>query len=216
MSTEASLGELSRAQQIASARGALLAVAPPEQLLAERDDDARPALVVVGAKHDGWFGGFLAEHAQASLRCPVLQVRDGSCRRYSHLVLATDVESALGEMLTAARFVAPELPALFLHAYDNPFEAMLRLNGASQAAVAHYRREAEKAARERVRAHMERWHLRDAPLRLVHGAPRFVLKRVPRRALLVIHRGRSRLKHMLFGSVTHWALEESGCDVLVV
>jgi nucleotide-binding universal stress UspA family protein len=146
----------------------------------------------------------------------VLQVRNVAPRRYPHVVLAADVGSALGEMVDAARFVAPATPMLFVHAYENPFESMLSLHGVARATLGVFRREYAKLSRERVREHMKAWDLGGAPLRLQHGSPRFVLRRVPRRALLVIHRGRSRLKHVFAGSVTHWVLEESACDVLVV
>lgn len=212
VSTQAGDVAFARAAQIASDRGASLAWAPREELL---DVGHRASLVVVGATRTA-FGRLLAERVNARSRCPVLQVRGGGADRYPRVVVATDLGSALGDMVDAASFVAPGVPPIFLHVYDNPFESVLTLNGASEGAVAHYRREAAKAAQGRVRAHLARWGLADRPLLLEHGAPRFVLRHVPRGSLLVVHRGQSRLKHMIFGSVTHWALDETDCDVLVV
>lgn len=212
--------ELVRARRIAQERGAELTFAGVDELLEyDRYGDDRvevlPSLVVVGASRN-YFGRLLAERVHASVRCPVLQVRNSGFERYSCVVLAMDVDAALDEMVAAARFVERGAPLLFLHAYGNPFESMLYLNGADSAAINHHRRESADACRELMRAQMKRWNFGEERLRLQHGAPRFVLRRVPRRALLVVQRGQSRLKHVFFGSVTRWVLQEGGCDVLVV
>jgi nucleotide-binding universal stress UspA family protein len=93
---------------------------------------------------------------------------------------------------------------------------MLDLDGAGPLAVARHRRQWANASRELVRRQMRRIGIGASSLRLVHGAPRFVLRNIPSHALLVLERGRSRLRHWLFGSTTRWALRESACDVLVV
>ncbi len=209
----ASKAELARARQIADDHDAVLKVARLDRSLAL---DETPALVVTAPTNETSFGRPLAERAHTRLGCPVLQVRSAEVERYEEVVLAADVNSDFGPMLAAAEFVAPLARRVFLHAYDSPREPSLILNGAPPSMLIHHRRESARLARARVRSAMERWGLGREPLRLDCGAARFVLARVPRGVLLVIHQGRSRLKHALFGSVARWALKESKADVLVV
>ncbi len=207
---------LARARDVADVMGArLVTVSRPGTLATGRAiSDTHPRLVVVGPTHG--LGRPLAERLLGQVRCPVLQVQARTMRSYEHVVVATALGSAPGVMTAAARLVAPHVPLTYLHVFAAPLERTLTLYGAPDDVV-KVRRAREAAEREeRVRAALTRMGLQGWKLEVEHGVPSVVLARVSPRALLVLDRSRSWLKHALFGSVTRAVLENAACDVLVV
>lgn len=218
--------ELLRAREIAHANGVRLhsirlgAVAtehPAELAISDVAEDVRATLVVVGPDRQRSSRRQLAERLHDAAECPVLQVRNAAKGPYHRVVIATDLRSAVSDMKEAAEFVAPLARGVeYVHVFQSPSEAILVAQGMGLVAVRHYRRESEREARARMTVALRRAKLDPSAVRFEHGRPAFVLSSMSEKTLLVIHRGRSWLKHAVFGSVTRAVLEESRSDVLVV
>lgn len=182
-------------------------------------EDARAALVVVSGRSSR-IAKSLTEQVHDETSASLLHVRNVARAHYAHVVLAVDTTSRIAEMVAAARFVAPSVAKLdYLHFFDTPYEPMLVRHGAGHVDIRAYRADARKDARERIVARFAEAGVALEPhaLSFQAGNPRVLLvERVPARALLVIQRGRSRLRHFVFGSVTRAVIRGAGPDVLIV
>lgn len=218
--------ELERARNIAHTNGAALHVLTPDDHVgpgtrafgvADVVEDAQASLVVVAPDSGGRFGKSFAERVHEIADRAVLQVRNPVTGPYPEVVVATAPGSSLVSMTTAARYVANGARRLdFLHAYTSPSEPMLVAQGVGLVTIQHYRRQAEAEARERLQPAFADAKLDPSALHVEHGPAALVLSEISSRALLVIERGRSRLKHLAFGSLTRSVLANSRADVLVV
>lgn len=181
-------------------------------------EDARASLVVVGGRRS-WIGKSLAERVHDVSTAPVLYVRNAPRGRYAHVVIGVDTTSKPAAMVRAARFVAPSVGKLdYLHVFDTPYEPMLVGHGAGLVDIRAYRADAEEEARERILARFAKAGVPIDPHAMLFqvGNPRALVERVPARALLVLQRGRSWMRHFVFGSVTRAVIRGEGPDVLVV
>jgi nucleotide-binding universal stress UspA family protein len=175
-------------------------------------------LVVVGARGraipDAMIGS-TAERFIALDRHRVLLVRRPATRVYREVLIAANEDSRLEDQVAAAAVLATDQPSV-LHVYEAPFESVLRSHGASTAELRSYREEARRAAEPRMAKLVEKAGLTRAQLVLRHGSAVQVLQRVDRDSLLVLSRGRSVVRHLLFGSVTRAVVAHGGSDVLLV
>lgn len=160
--------------------------------------------------------GSTAERIVSTERTPVLLVRRKSHERYREVVIAADVDTNVGPAAAAARLAAPGARVSLLHAFATPYESSLVLQGSGAADLRIYRTQARQAAREAMKQLLVQSGLSDTSLALQHGDARRVLGNVDAKALLVIVRGRSLLRHAFLGSVSRWIIAYGKSDVLLV
>ena len=186
--------------------------------------ELRAALIVVGVRRrvlpDALIGS-TAERVAAATDKPVLVVRQAVRRPYRHLVLMVDPSSEPGKLVTAGRLAAPSAKRSVLHAYEDPYEAGLLLDGASHASLRAHRRKAREEARDRLLGIVASAGLDPDEVILHPGNPWRVLELAEREqrgndTLFVVGRERSRIGEVLFGSVCRWLLSRGECDLLIV
>ncbi|HVJ91530.1 MAG TPA: universal stress protein [Labilithrix sp.] len=180
--------------------------------------DVGAELIVVGTRGRAlpdMFVGSTAERIAALSKFPVLLVRHSARGAYREVIIAADTQGKLVAPLRAARFVSPKAELSVLHAYEAPWEASLRLNGANAHAIASYRKQACREARASVMVRMQEAGLDPKTLVLRHGDPRRILHDTRKDALLVMQRG-SVIAHALLGSVTRSVIEHGQSDVLLL
>ncbi len=159
--------------------------------------------------------GSTAERLVASDQHRVLLVRRPSERAYRKVVLAASEESRLGEQAAAAALLSTKPPTV-LHAYEASFESWLMSHGASIEDLSRYRQSARREAELRMGKLLSKAGFEPGQLVLRHGSPFRVLERFDPDSLLVLSRGRSRARHLLFGSVTRTVVAHGRSDVLLV
>jgi len=186
--------------------------------------DVRADLVVVGTSGPALSSavvGSTAERVAAVTRQPVLMVRRAVLKPYQQVIVGVTPLSDLKRLLEAARLVAPSAQQSLLHAYEDPYENALVLDGASQASLRARRVEARREARDRLMAVVTEAGLDPDEIILTNGSSRRVLDledREHRRnhTLFVLGRERSSVGQLLFGSVSRWLISRGECDVLLV
>ena len=177
------------------------------------------SLVVVGARGrtvPNATIGSTAERMAAAGEAPVLLVRRRVTGPYREVVIAADAATDLTATANAARLVAPDARVSVLHAYATPFEPRLQLQSVGAATIQSYRRQTRREAHEAMAPLVEKAGLDASFLVLRHGDARRVLLGVDKRALLVIHRSRSLMRHALVGSVSRWVIAYGTSDILLV
>lgn len=182
-------------------------------------------LLVVGEHGENWvndvvLGGTALKVIEAA-RVPVLLVRRENPVLYRDILIAADF-SASSER--AARFSLAVFPAaqkVLIHAWLVPLEASMRLGGAREEDIEHYR------AREFARAEaglvslmrkLDAAHTRLQPLALQGSPASVIFDQAEARGsdLIVIGKhGGSALDERLLGSVTQNILYHATCDVLL-
>jgi nucleotide-binding universal stress UspA family protein len=121
----------------------------------------------------------------------------------------------LGEQLAAAAFVSVERAAV-LHTYEGPYESALVSRGASIGELGRYRSEARREAALSMGKLMDQAGIERSRLLLHHGNPFHLLDRLNPNWLIVLSRGRSRARRVIFGSVTRTVVAYGHSDVLLV
>jgi nucleotide-binding universal stress UspA family protein len=145
----------------------------------------------------------------------VLLVRRSAERPYRKVVIAANEESRLREQVAAASFVSTK-PLTVLHAYEAPFESSLISHGASIDELSGYRTDARRGAERSMGKLLAKAGLDRSQLVLHHGNPFQLLERFDPESLLVLSRGRSRARQLIFGSVTRAVVAYGRSDVLLV
>jgi nucleotide-binding universal stress UspA family protein len=184
-------------------------------------------LLVVGEHGENWvrdtvLGGTALKVIEAA-RIPVLLVRRDEPELYRDIVIATDFSPAAHRAARIALDCFHSARLALIHAWQVPFEASMRMGGAREEDIAHYReREFERTAGE-----LEAFaklcsgtasHENFERLAL-YGSPEAVIfDQVSARGsdLIVIgkHSGRE-VEERLLGSVTQNILYHADCDVLL-
>ncbi len=195
----------------------------PARTIAERAASAD--LLVIGSHgehfvRDLLLGGTAQKLARLS-PVPVLVTRLPAEEAYRQLLVALDFSPYSARSVQQALRLAPEATVYLLHVVDVPFELQMRVHGADESTIAHYR----KLARDRARQAMNDL-LRDQPsgrdLRPLFGdgyAPEAILSQAEEQdaELIVLGTaGHSELTRWVLGSVTLNVLQDSTRDVLVV
>lgn len=175
-------------------------------------------LVVVGSRgrsvQDAVLGS-TAERLSAYDRHRVLLVRRASTRPYREVLIAASEESDLRAQVASAALLSNAAPSMF-HAYESAFEPALLLHGASVAVLSSYRAEVRREAEALMAKLLDEAGLSRGRLVLRRGNPQRLLPRVHRDSLLVLSRGRSKLRHLVLGSVTRRVIAHGSSDVLLV
>lgn len=184
----------------------------------------RASLLVIGAHglnplRDAILGT-TAERLVGRCRGPILVVRAAPRAEYRSVLIALDLLPGSARLIEAAIGIAPGALMAAAHAYDVPFEGMLRRAGVESTAVDRHRSEAATRARAAIEAlAAAAGDTRIVPIvERAHPARHIVeTQRSLRADLLVIgKRRRGALESILLGSVTRHVLADGAADVLVV
>ncbi|MEW5783048.1 MAG: universal stress protein [Pseudomonadota bacterium] len=181
-------------------------------------------LLVVGEHGENWVGDtFVGGTALKVLKragVPALLARRPASAGYRRILIATDFSDCARRAALLARELFPTAERALLHVYSVAFEGRMRLAGAGDADVEHYRdverRRAEAQLREFAAAidGVEGWRTW-----AVYGspAPTICTQAMQHDAdLIVIGRhGGSEAEEWLLGSVTQNVLYNAPCDVLL-
>lgn len=192
------------------------------KLVAARHAD----LLVVGEHGENWvsdivLGGTALKVIEAA-RIPVLLVRRDEPELYRDIVIATDFSAAANHAARLSLDYFPAARLALIHAWQVPFEASMRMGGAREEDISHYRereferavteldtfaRDCEGAAQPRFECHA------------LYGSPESVMfdqARARGTDLIVIgkYSGRNTDERLL-GSVTQNILYHAECDVLL-
>jgi nucleotide-binding universal stress UspA family protein len=204
-----------------------LAGGPPAEALAREARMRRTELLVIGPR--GGRGipdldlGSTAERLLAESSVPVLIARRVPGRSYRHVLVAVDLTgSSEGALALAMRLMADGRGRItLLHAIELPFEAGIRLTGASALEVRHLRDRSRDEAGRFLAAWVSRLKRSgfEADWVLSDGDPRPVILSAARRlradlVALGTRRARDRTG-FLIGSVARWVARRAACDVLV-
>ena len=142
-------------------------------------------------------------------------------RPYRHLVVAIDAASDLRRLLEAGKIVAPGAELSLLHAYEDPYETGLLLDGSSQADLRARRTQVRRDARAELMPVLATVGLEQHEILLRNGNPRRVLEledreRSARDTLFVLERERSVVEQLMSGGVCRWLIARGESDVLLV
>lgn len=182
----------------------------------------QPDLLVIGAHGEGilqqiFLGGTAGKLLTHSTR-PVLVVRRAADTPYQTAIAAVDLGPRTRQVLDSARAIAPQAACHVLHAFVAPFEGQLRLSGAREPALQHYREEERQKASERL-AQLVPATPGISPM-VRDGHPTSVLLEwiTQHQADVIVaarHSG-TRFSDAVMGSVPRFLAFHAACDVLVV
>ncbi|WHZ24290.1 MAG: hypothetical protein OJF47_003402 [Nitrospira sp.] len=166
--------------------------------------------------------GTTTERLLRTCRRPALVVKRAPEGAYGRVIVPVDFSSYSAPALAMAGLVAPHAHISILHAFRVPFEARLRIAGATDDAIRRYCDEQRQDAVE----HIDRLiteclpRTQRAACLVERGDPSpVILAQAQAQAadLIVIGKqGQSRAEELFLGSVTRHVLAGSTCDVLVV
>ncbi|KAB1903126.1 universal stress protein [Micromonospora sp. AMSO31t] len=191
---------------------------PPALVLQERSAEA--AMLVLGSRGHGGFGGLLAGSTAVSVsahaHCPVIVVRDGRPVTSGPVVVGADGSPSSVQALGFAveRAAQRDVPVRALRVWEPPAEGRVPPGFDPEEAAA-----TERAAAE---ADLTPWResFPDVPVEVVAnpGSPAALLVEESRTAQLVVvgSRGRGGLRGMLLGSVSQQLIHHAQCPVAVV
>lgn len=166
--------------------------------------------------------GTTAERLLRICRRPALVVKRAPKGAYGRVIVPVDFSSYSAPALAMAGLVAPHARISILHAFRVPFEARLRIAGATDDAIRRYCDEQRQDAVERLDRLITEClpRAQRAACIVEQGDPSpVILAQAQTQAadLIVIGKqGQSRAEELLLGSVTRHVLTGSTCDVLVV
>lgn len=184
-------------------------------------------LLVVGEHGENWvsdvvLGGTALKVLEAT-RIPVLLVRQPVPAVYRNTLIATDFSATSERAACLAMECFPDAHHALINAWLLPFESSMRLGGARDEDIQHYRdRElsivskrmaecAQGCAHLSAHGRLERLALHGAPAEVVLGQAR-----AGGHELIVIGKhGGEVIDELLLGSVTHNILYHADCDVLL-
>lgn len=164
--------------------------------------------------------GTTAERLLRVSRCPALVVKRAPERAYEQVVVPVDFSTYSAPALTMAGRVAPHARISLVHAFRVPFEARLRIAGATDDAIQRYCDEERKDAVKRIDRLITDClpQAQRTACIVERGDPSPVILAQAQAADLIVigKQGRSQAEQLLLGSVTRHVLAGSTCDVLVV
>lgn len=197
------------------------------QVIAKIRAAAEPAdLLVLGARGTNPLRdlvlGTTAERLIRTCPRPALIVKQVPERAYQRLIVPVDFSAYSAPALSVARLVAPHARISIVHAFRMPFEARLRIAGATNEAMQRYCDEERRDAAGRIDQLITEClagSRREASI-VKEGDPSPVIlaeAKAQAADLIVIGKqGQSRAEELLLGSVTRHVLAGSTCDILVV
>ena len=188
---------------------------------------AQPAgLLVIGEHGENWvrdtvLGGTALKVLEAA-KIPVLLVRGGHRGLYRQILIATDFSASATRAARLALDLFPDAQHHLLHAYVVPFEASMRMGGAQDEDIRHYREKEYEQAMLKLEAFAV-----DCDIHAAAGFSKLALYGYPASVLFEQARGMQTdlvaigkhgggaFEEKLLGSVTQNVLYHAGCDVLL-
>ncbi|MDD2700451.1 MAG: universal stress protein [Sideroxydans sp.] len=182
-------------------------------------------LLVVGEHGENWvsdvvLGGTALKVIEAA-RVPVLLVRREHPALYRDILVAADFSASSERAARLALDVFPEAQKVLVHAWLVPLEASMRLGGAREEDIEHFRTREFTQAEAGLASLLRKLGTTDDHLQTLalQGSPASVIfdQAEARGSDLIVigkHSG-SPLDERLLGSVTQNILYHAGCDVLL-
>jgi nucleotide-binding universal stress UspA family protein len=193
--------------------------------LAGMTDALAAGLLVCGATGESVVRPFVlgttAQRVLSTTTCPVLMVRLHPHEPYRRLLVPVDFSPSSLRAIQHARSVAPRAHVVLLHAFDVPFEGLMRYASVAEDIVQQYRIAARQDALEKLRALRDEAGLSPDNTNLVvlFGDPTLRIIEQEQESdcdLIVMGKhGANVMEELLLGSVTKRVLVESQGDVLV-
>lgn len=198
---------------------------PVLQTICQQIDTLAPDLLVLGARGAGIIHqlvpGSTAKRMLRKTTIPALVVKCQPKTPYRRVLVPLDFSPASIPSIRLAHAIAPDAEIFLLHAYSLPFEGKLRLAGADERSIVHYRDVTRQEANQKLNELCRKMVFSTTfvtPL-VLHGDAWMKILEIERERscdLIVIGKhGESMLEDLFLGSVTESVLAESQCDVLV-
>jgi nucleotide-binding universal stress UspA family protein len=224
---------VNRANGVATAAGREVTVweevrrGRPWEVIGAVAAEREPALVVIGRHGRRGFANLLiGSTAERVVRCsvsPVLVVHSTSAGPYERPMLAVDLDGMEQQVAEAVLpLLDPTVRELaVVHAFDYPFEGLLRATGESQERINRLRTRYEHDTIERINTSLTA--LTDRGIRpvteFVRADPReAILQKIREKKSDLVclgTRSRSAVETLLVGSVAETVVRSAPCDVLV-
>lgn len=219
-----------RAEEIASASGVSCAVAAtigrPAAEVARVAADEVADLIVVGAHGEHPVKQLvIGTTAQKLLRtspCPVLVVKRAPPFAYRTVLAPTDFSPPSRAALQAAAALLPAATLHIAHAFELPYDGLMRFAAVDEAAIAHY----HAAAAERLHADLLTFadeagiEVTRRVLHVAHGYPPTRIERwidaIGADLVAIAAHGKSELERAFLGSVSLHTVLAATCDVLLL
>lgn len=203
-----------------------LAEGQPAQSIAARAAALGAELLVVGAHGEHGlrelFAGSTMQKLLHLAGCPVLVIRQWPVAPYDEVLLPTDFSAPALEAARVARRLFPGVRPCLFHAYELPYESLMRYAAVAEETIEAQRRDAGNRLREALAgfAHSAGFAPDGARLRIAHGYPPVRLLEAAQDLnadlIVIATHGRSGLAGALLGSVALRVALEARCDVLFV
>lgn len=186
----------------------------------------QPGLLVVGEHGENWLrdtvlGGTALKVLEAT-RIPVLLVRRPAAGAYQRILIATDFSPSATRTAQLATALFPGVPHHLIHAYVVPFEASMRMGGAQDEDIQHYREQEYLKAADALDAFAADCNY-GASVEFsriaLYGYPASIVfeqaSAMDADLIAIGKHGGGSLEEKLLGSVTQNVLYHAGCDVLL-
>lgn len=183
-------------------------------------------LVILGAQSGDsvrkMFLGSTAENVLRKLTRPVLIVKQEPKTPYRRILVAVDFSESSRRAMDFAKNIASRVQITALHAFETPYEAMLRFYGVSGETIAAYHAMVQAEKNRAMEQFVSASGAAAGPLCcLVEFGPAADIIRQKAETLesdlIVIGKhGQSEREEMLLGSVTKQIILNADCDVLVI
>lgn len=153
---------------------------------------------------------------------PLLVVRRGARHGYRRVLIPVDFSPRSLKAIRVTRELAPRAEITLLHAFEVPFEGLLRHSGVSEEELASLHANARREASAQMAELIAAAGLQDDAVQqvVVHGEPSVHIldqEQLQGCELIVIgKRGLGMLEELLLGSVTKHILTQARGDVLVI
>lgn len=181
-------------------------------------------LLVVGAHGEhpvrGLVMGSTAQRLLRTAPCPLLVVKRPPPFDYRAVLLPTDFSVPAARAAEAARALLPDALFHLVHAFELPYDGLMRYAGVDEATVQTYRTAAQAALAARLAEAAAGFAPGSAVTHVRHGyAPARIDQWIVELAVdlvAIAAHGKSELEAAFLGSVSAHVVQTAACDVLLV
>lgn len=200
----------------------------PARLVIDTIERSQPDLAIVGPHRKRGvldaLDGTLAQKVLYSQHCPLLIVQQRADVAYRKVLLALDLsaESAAAVQATESLLLKSGGRGIVVHAWEPPYQGMLRAAGVKTAEIMSYsesaRREVAMDLRDLISKQGADFRRYEVVIAQSHAVPAILRAlEIYRPDVLVMGtRGDGRIRRALLGSVANQLMREVECDVLIV
>ncbi len=204
-----------------------LLIGRPSQQISRFAIERGAGLLVVGEHGEDWIDqivlGGTALKVLEEARIPVLLVRGTAPASYRNILAATDFSAAADRAIRFALDCFSDANFALVHAYLVPFESSMRMGGAREEDLLHFREREFALAADRLESAAQTYDSHAAARQIerlaLYGAPAEAVLGQVRSGngdLIVIGKhGGEYVDELLLGSVTQNILYHAECDVLL-